>query len=118
MSKQIVIRTVVVLFMASSHMQAVALPREEGLKACADAMVNDIAAEREAPLKYKLDPTSTGGPIALEPFEVFHLDAVDPQGGKVVARMDCTVDKRAKVVRLTRVPLDSQDASARATAQE
>ena len=43
------------------------------------------------------------------------MDATNPKGGEVVARMDCVVNKNAEVTKLTVVPLDGEEARVRAT---
>lgn len=92
-----------------------AMSHDAGLKACAEAMVNDLAENQGSSMVYNLDPASMGGGKKMGRREVFHLDAFDSEGGKVVARMDCTVNKNAEVTRLVVVPLDSEDARVRAT---
>jgi len=93
-----------------------ALSRQAGLEACAKAMVDGLATSQGAPMVLNLDPSSSsGGKGRLSRREVFHMDARDPDGEAVVARMDCVVNNKAKVTRLIMVPLDGKDARERAT---
>jgi hypothetical protein len=115
MNKRNVMKTGFLLALAAVPFHANALTRDAGLKACADAMVNDLASRQGAPLVYNMDPSSKGGTKSLGRQEVFHLDAFDPAGERIVARMDCTVNRDAQVTRLIKVPLDGEDARVRAT---
>lgn len=92
-----------------------ALTRQAGLEACAQAMVNDLATSQGEPIVLNLDPASSGGNGRMRRSEVFHLDAKEPDGEAVVARMDCVVNDKAEVTQLIMVPLDGKDARERAT---
>jgi hypothetical protein len=115
MNKRKVMKTGFLLALAAAPLHASALTRDAGLKACADAMVDDLASRQGAPLVYNMDPSSKGGTKSLGRHEVFHLDAFDPAGDRIVARMDCTVNREAQVTELIKVPLDGEDARVRAT---
>lgn len=115
MNKRNMIKVGLVVAMAAVPFHANAVSREAGLKACADAMVNNLAEEQGAPMVYNLDPESESGARKLGRREVFHLDALNPEGDEVVARMDCVVNKQAEVTKLIPVPLDAEDARIRAT---
>jgi len=103
------------LAIAVAPLHAHAMSRQAGLEACAEAMVNDLAASQGAPMVLNLDPSSKSGRGKLARQEVFHLDALNPDGEAVVARMDCVVNNKAEVTRLIKVPLDGDDARVRAT---
>jgi hypothetical protein len=115
MNKHKVLKTGFLVALAAVPFHANALTRDAGLKACADAMVNDMASKQGAPMVYNMDPSSKGGTKSLGRHEVFHLDAFDPAGDRIVARMDCEVNKDAEVTKLIKVPLDGEDARVRAT---
>jgi hypothetical protein len=104
-----------VLAVSAIPFYAHATSSQAGLEACAEAMVNDLAANQGKPMVYNLSPKSKSGKTGLGHREVFHLDAMSPDGGVVVARMDCVVNSKAEVTKLTVVPLDGEDARIRAT---
>ena len=108
-------KTGLVLALSAATFQANAKTYEAGLNACAEAMVSDLAASQGAPMVYNLSSESDSNSKKMHRREVFHLDAMSPDGEIVVARMDCVVNGRAKVVRLISVPLDGEDARVRAT---
>jgi hypothetical protein len=115
MSKNRILKTGLVLAIASVSVHGHAATRQAGLEACAEAMVNGLAESQGAPMVLNLDPESTPGTRKLSSRDVFHLDAYDPDSDEVIARTDCVVDSRAKVIRLIEVPLDGPEARIRAT---
>ena len=115
MNKHRMIKIGFALAITAVPFYANAMSLEAGLKACADAMVKDLAEKQGSPMLYNLDPESTAGNKRMGSREVFHMDAYDSKGDEVVARVDCTVNKRAEVTRLIVVPLDSEEARVRAT---
>lgn len=102
-----------VLITTAGH--ASALTTKAGLDACAKAMVSDLAKNQGTPINYSMDPESKGGKGHLSGYETFHMDARSADGTRIVARMDCVVNKKAEVTRLIIVPLDAKDAETRAT---
>lgn len=108
-------KTGIVLALSAASFQANASSSQDGLDACADAMVNDLAANQGAPLVYNLAPESNSGKGRLGRRQVFHLDAMSADGEEVIARMDCVVNRNAEVTQLIVVPLDAEDARVRAT---
>ncbi len=115
MKKRNMMKLGFVLAITAVPFHAHALTRDAGLEACAEAMVSDLATNQGSPLVYNLDSSSKGGIKGLGRREVFHLDAFNPEGDEVVARMDCVVNRNAEVTKLIKLPLDSEDARARAT---
>lgn len=115
MNKRKMIEVGFVLAMTAVPFHASALTRDAGLKACAEALVNDLAENQGAPMVYNLDPASKAGNGGMARQEVFHLDAFDPEGDEIVARMDCVVNRKAEVTELIKIPLDGADARERAT---
>ena len=102
----------VAISMASFSAEAAS--RQEGLDACAGALVVEMGSENDAPLSYKVGPESDLSSKRMARREVFHLDARDPASEEVIARADCVVDGRANVLRLVSVPLSADDAAIRA----
>jgi len=109
------LKTGIALALAGVAFQANASSARDGLEACAEAMVKDLASNQGAPLVYNLAPDSNSGKRKLERNQVFHLDARSADGESVVARMDCVVNREAKVTKLIVVPIDAEDARLRAT---
>jgi hypothetical protein len=105
----------IVLALSAIPFYAHATSSRAGLEACAEAMVNDLATNQGKPVVYNLSPESKSGRGGLGHREVFHLDAMSADGEEVVARMDCVVNNKAEVTKLTVVPLDGEDARIRAT---
>jgi len=115
MNKRKVFKIGFALAIAAVPFHTYAVSRQAGLEACAEAMVNDLATSQGARMDFNLNPSSKGGSGKLRSREVFHLDALNPDGEAVVARMDCVVNNKAEVTRLIVVPLDGEDARIRAT---
>lgn len=110
-----ILKTGMVLALTAASVHASASSSQDGLDACAEAMVNDLAANQGAPLVYNLAPDSKSGRGRLRQRQVFHLDARSADGETIVARMDCVVNSKAEVTQLIVVPLDGDDARLRAT---
>jgi len=110
-----ILKTGFALALTAVSAHASAGSSQDGLDACAEAMVKDLAANQGAPMVYNLAPESKSGRGSLGHRQVFHLDARSVDGEKVVARMDCVVDRNAEVTQLIVVPLDGEDARVRAT---
>jgi hypothetical protein len=94
---------------------ALAATGQDGLEACVDALVVELADAHVASLVARLDPESPETNRRLGRREIFHLDARDPGSREIVARADCIVNARAEVRSLTQVPLDAGDAWERAS---
>ena len=88
---------------------------QDGLEACVEALVAEVANAKGITLNARLDPETQGSKKRLERREIFHLDARDRASREIVARADCIVNARAEVRSLTRVPLDAPDAWERAS---
>lgn len=108
-------KTGFVLALSATSMYANAVPARKGLDACAQALANDLASSQRAPVAYKLDSEVNNGSYQLGKQEIFHLDALNKDGGEVVARATCIVNQKAEVTRLIKVPLEAKDAKLRAT---
>ena len=87
---------------------------QDGLDACASAVVGELANSNGAPLEYTVSEDSSVSASRLKVRETIHLDVRDPKSNEVVARADCVVDSRARVKRVVSVPLHEPDAAKRA----
>ena len=87
---------------------------EHELNICARVLTQQIALAQGAPVDYRIDEDSTTTGRGHNPGSTWHLDARHPKTNEVVARIDCTVDSRDRVLRLTEVPLAANDAHLRA----
>ena len=99
------------LVMSLVPFQTHATTGQIGLQACADALVNELSISSGTPVNYKMDAANEGFDRKLQSREVFSLYARDPQSSELVSRMDCVVNSRGKVIRLTNKPLDDNTAS-------
>ena len=92
---------------------SIAATRTDGLNACASAAVAEISISQDAAPNFSLTPESSISRAKLNRRELFHLDLRNPSTDEVLARVDCTVDQRARVIDLKEVPLEGKDAVAR-----
>ena len=115
-SKKLVRFGLVVAIVATPfHANASVASTQEGLKACAAAMVDQLAEDQGAPMAFSLAADSDGSKKLLSSRDVIHLDARDQATQEVVARVDCVIGKGAQVRELITVPLDAPDARMRAS---
>ena len=91
-----------------------AASQQDGLDACASAVVDELAISNGAPLDYRMSEVSRASKSRLRVRETFHFDVHDPNSDEVVARADCVVDSRARVKKVVTLPLDEPDAAQRA----
>jgi hypothetical protein len=77
-----------------------------GLEACADALVDELSTTRDTVVQYQLDSANEGFERKLGSRETFSLYARHPQSSELVSRMDCVVDGKGRVIRLTTVSLE------------
>jgi hypothetical protein len=91
-----------------------AATRTDGLKACAEAAVTELGMQENASLDYSLSADTTTSGIRLKRREMFHLDITNPDDDSVVSRIDCVVDRKARVKNLIEVPIDGDSAIVRA----
>lgn len=99
---------------AMLSMGANAATRAEGVSACAQAAVERLGQEQEMAINYSLSPETTTSRIRLKSRELFHLDLRNPENDAIIARIDCVVDRAAKVRELKEVPIKGGDAIVRA----
>lgn len=95
-------------------LSAVAATRTDGLNACAEAAVTELGMQENAALDYSLSTDTTSSGVRLKHREVFHLDITNPDDDTVVARVDCVVDRKARVQNLIEVPINGDNAIVRA----
>jgi hypothetical protein len=90
-----------------------ASPESAAVDSCARAFVDNIAPERAAAQRYKLDYRSSlsGASIAyyFPTKSTFDLEAHDPKTGAVLARARCSTDARGAVVALSFLPLGDKN---------
>ena len=91
-----------------------AATRTDGLNACAQAVVTKLGDAQSVPINFSLAPETETSGIRLKNREIFHMDFLNPGSDKVIAKVDCTVDRKANIRSLKYVPLDGKDAVARA----
>ena len=95
-------------------MSASAAPEQAGLQACVDAMAVKLAAAQGGyPVVARISEESLVSKRRLGLSTTFNLDAYTVGSNDVVARMDCTVNARGKVLRLVRLPDHSPEAKTR-----
>jgi hypothetical protein len=112
--KLVKIGIVAALTAAPAYVNASTASGQDGMNACATALVDELAVNQGASMEYNLDPESYYHRGRLTRREIIHLDARNPENNEVVARFDCIIDSRARVRELISVPLDRPDAKMRA----
>ena len=80
-----------------------------GLEACADALVNELSESSGSAVNYQLDPANEDLDRKLQSLELFSLYARDPSSNELVSRMDCVVNNKGRVIRLTSKPLSAEE---------
>lgn len=111
-SKIFIAGCAVAISMVSTGTQAAT--RNDGLDACAAAVVSELGNAQGAAMKYSMAPGSDMSKAKLKRREVFHMDIRDPQTREIIARADCTVDEKAAIRELKNLPIDARDAVVRA----
>ena len=93
-----------------------AAPVEDGMKACADAMVKQLSENGRVSTEYAVDErrSDLGDRRRLRSRETFHMDAHSADDDELMARVDCVVNSKAEVLELNGLPLAAEDASLRA----
>ena len=80
------------------------------LEACADALVSELSSSSGAAVSYQLDSANEGFDRKMQSLERISLYARDPQSSELVSKMDCVVNSRGRVIRLTNMPLEAPEA--------
>ena len=114
MNKRHVLAAVCSLAVMTGHNRVEAWTDENELDLCARALTQQISLAKVKPLDYRIDEESSSTRRTRDNGGVWHLDARHPETNEVVARIDCVVDDRESVLRLTEVPLSAKDARERA----
>lgn len=111
-SKILTMGCAVAIALAPFSVKAASL--QDGLDACASAVVDELATSNGAPIDYSMSEDSRASKSRSRMTETYHLDVRDPSSDEVVARADCIVDSRARVRKVVTLPLDEPDAAQRA----
>jgi len=112
----LVIGSAAAMSMASFYTHATA--GHIGLEACASAMVGELSASSGTDMGFQVDSSKDNFDRKLGVREVISLYARDPDSDELVARMDCVVDQRGRVLRLNTLPLDYDESGDRVTKVE
>ena len=83
------------------------------LEACADALVNELSIENGSAVSYRLDSDNKGFDRKLRSPERISLYARDPHSSELVSQMDCFVNSKGRVIRLTNIPMDAVESANR-----
>ena len=81
---------------------------QAGLEACADALVSELSISNGTAVSYQLDSANEGFERKMQSLELISLYARDPQSSELVSKMDCVVNSRGRVIRLTNQPLEDE----------
>jgi hypothetical protein len=93
---------------------AQAASHQTGLEACVNAMTEKLAAAQGgSPVQARISEESTADDRQLGFTNMFSLDAFNSKNNELVARMDCVVDARGKVLRLVKVSNSAPAADSR-----
>ena len=88
--------------------------KDNGLDACAEALVSQLTEKTEDKMNYRITDDSKGFEGRLRGTEVIYLDAKDSNNEKVIARYNCFINEEAEVEKLVAVSVDAPDAKYRA----
>ena len=80
-----------------------------GLEACADALASELSSSNGTAVSYQLDSANEGFDKKMQSVERISLYARDPQSSKLVSKMDCVVNRKGRVIRLTNIPLEASE---------
>lgn len=103
--KKIFARCTFAIAMVPFH--AHAITGQAGLEACADEMVSKLSQSNGHAVSYQLDSDSQGFDRKMRSLTEFSLYARDPRSSELVSRMDCVVNSRGRIIRLTNIPLEA-----------
>ena len=95
------------LAMAIVPFHAHANTAQAGLEACADALASELSISNGTDVSYRLDSANEGFDGKMQSLERISLYARDPQSSELVSQMDCVVNRKGRVIRLTNIPLDA-----------
>lgn len=92
---------------------AQAAPESDGLQACVSALASKLSGDQGSPVQASINEDTRISSRQLGLATTFSMDAYTPDKSEVVARMDCTVDARGKVLRLVKLKENAPDAKTR-----
>ena len=95
------------LAIAMVPFQAHANTAQTALEVCADALASELSEANGTDVRYRLDSANEGFDRKMQSLERISLSARDPQSSELVSKMDCVVNSRGRIIRLTNVPLDT-----------
>ena len=107
--------TSLIAICASLPVMAAKIDTDTSLAICAEALVNDMAADQNEKMSYKLDPKSKGFSGTIKRTETIYLDAKTPESQEVIARYNCVINRDAEVEELIELPIDAPSAEYRAS---
>lgn len=90
-----------------AHTGAEAASGQAGLNACIDKLAKEISESQGSGVDVRLDEDTKASKRRLEHATTFFLDARDSSSEEVVAKVNCTVDRRAKIRRFVVLPEDA-----------
>lgn len=105
--KKFLIKCTVAMSMAPFHTHATT--GQVGLEACADALVSELSLSNGTAVSYQLDSANEGFDRKMQSLELISLYARDPQSSELVSKMDCVVNSKGRVIRLTKLSLEAKE---------
>ena len=103
--KKVLAKCTIAMAMIPFHTHATT--GQVALEACADALVSELSSSNGTAVSYQLDSANEGFDRKMQSLERISLYARDPQSSELVSKMDCVVNSRGRVIRLTNMPLES-----------
>lgn len=105
--RKFLVKCTLAIAMVPFHAQAIT--GQAGLEACADAMVSKLSISNGNAVRYQLDSANEKFDRKLRSLEHISLYARDPHSSKLVSQMDCVINSRGRVIRLTNIPLEATE---------
>ena len=105
--KKLLAKCTIVMAMVPFHTHATT--GQVGLEACADALASELSSSNGTAVSYQLDSANEGFDRKIQSLERISLYARDPQSSELVSKMDCIVNRKGRVIRLTNIPLEASE---------
>lgn len=105
--KKFLVKCTMALSMVPFHTQA--NTGHVALEACADALVSELSITNGTDVSYQLDSANEDFDRKMQSLERISLYARDSQSSELVSRMDCVVNSKGRVIRLTDMPMDTEN---------
>lgn len=83
---------------------------QTALETCADALASELSLANGSDVSYRLDSANEGFDRKMQSLERISLYARDPHSSELVSKMDCVINSRGRIIRLTNMPLDTAEA--------